>query len=211
MTKHYEEMKLRCELGELGLGDLKDIQNVEDADKAEDEESDNDCRQNSATKEGSKRQPEHLLQRASQVRQRQSTSHIFCIERLLRENFRMEQFGELQSKLKEIGNKQTILDQMQRGMESDDGISKYKIGLEILQERKETFFGKYFNLMPILEILAEECNARGTTCLLCKTEKPPKEPVISDEVSRIWKERIREIHANNETSARIFSARDAYS
>ncbi|KAM0521908.1 hypothetical protein ACHAPE_002472 [Trichoderma viride] len=141
VTKHYEEMKLRCELGKLGFGDLKDIQNVEDADNAEDQGSDTDCRQNSATKEGSKRRPEHLLQRASQVRQRQSTSHAFCIERLLRENFRMEQLVELQSELKEIGHKQTILDQMQRGMKSDDEISKYKIGLEMLQERKETFLG----------------------------------------------------------------------
>lgn len=183
MTKHYEEMKLRCEQGTLGLGDFKDIENVEDADNAEDQGSDNDCRQNSATKEGSKRQPEHLLQRASQVRQRQSTSHTFCIERLLRENFRMEQFDELQGKLKEIGNKQTLLDQMQFGMKPDDELSKYKIGLEILQEKKETFFGKCFDLMPLLGILAEECNARDTTCLLCNTAKPPEVPVMSDEVS----------------------------
>lgn len=95
----------------------------------------------------------------------------------------MEQFDALQGELKDIGNKQTILDQMQRGMKADDEITKYKIGLKMLQERKETFFGKYFDLMPLLRILAEECNARDATCLLCKTAKPPKEPMISATVS----------------------------
>ncbi|KAM0462078.1 hypothetical protein ACHAO4_001271 [Trichoderma viride] len=186
VTKHYEEMKLRCELGELGLGDLKDIENVEDADGAEDQESDNDGRQKPAIKGGSKRRSEYLLQRTSQVRLRQSTSHTFCIERLLRENFRMEQLAALQGELKEIGNKQTILDQMQRGMKPDDELSKYKIGLQILQERKETFFGKYFDLMPLLKILAEECNTRDTTCLLCKTAKPPVDPVMSAGCSHVF-------------------------
>lgn len=97
----------------------------------------------------------------------------------------MEQFDELQGKLKEVGNKQTILDQMQIGMKPDDEISKYKIGLEILQERKESFFGKNFDLMPLLRILAEECNARDATCLLCKTAKPPNDPVMSAAVSWI--------------------------
>jgi hypothetical protein len=167
------------------MSDLKDIENVEDAEGAEDQESDQDSQQQSATKGSSKRGSEYLLQRASQVRQRQSTSHTFCIERLLRENFRMEQFDELQRKLTEVGNKQSIIEQLQLGMKPDDEFSKYKIGLDKLQERTETFFGKNFDLMPLLRILADECNAREATCPMCNTAKPPVKPMMSATVSWI--------------------------
>lgn len=181
-------MKLRCELGELGLGDLKDIENVEDVDNAEDHESDNDCRQKPATKEGSKRRSESLLQRANQVRQRQSTSHTFCIERFLRKDLRKEQIDRLLGELKRDGSPRTIFEQIQVGMKPDDELSKYKIGLEMLQGRKEPFFGKDFDLIPLLRILSEECNAREATCLLCNTAKPPQDPVTPDEVIQFCKE-----------------------
>lgn len=180
-------MKLRWEMGTLGLRDLKDIDDVEGIDDAEEQQSNKNHRRKAATKVRSRRQQEYLLGRASQVRQRQSTSHVFCIELLLRQNFSVEQLAELRRSLVDIGNKETILEQMQLGMKADDEISKYQNGLKTLQEREETFFGKCFDMGPLLDILREECSVRDVTCLLCNTAKPPVEPVFSDMVSWIEK------------------------
>ncbi|PTB41698.1 hypothetical protein M441DRAFT_139468 [Trichoderma asperellum CBS 433.97] len=180
VSDHYKKMKLRWEMGTLGLRDLKDIDDVEGIDDAEEQQSNKNHRRKAATKVRSRRQQEYLLGRASQVRQRQSTSHVFCIELLLRQNFSVEQLAELRRSLVDIGNKETILEQMQLGMKADDEISKYQNGLKTLQEREETFFGKCFDMGPLLDILREECSVRDVTCLLCNTAKPPVEPVFSD-------------------------------
>ncbi|KAH8122154.1 SNF2 family N-terminal domain-containing protein [Trichoderma asperelloides] len=180
VSDHYKKMKLRCELGILGLRDLKDIDDVEGVDGTEEQQSNKNHRHKSATKVRSRHQQEYLLGRTSQVRQRQSTSHVFCIEPLLRQSFSVEQLAELRRSLEDIGNKGTILEQMQLGMKADDEISKYQNGLKTLQEREETFFGKCFDMGPLLDILGEECSVRDVTCLLCNTAKPPVEPVFSD-------------------------------
>lgn len=123
-----------------------------------------------------------ILQRASQVRQRQTISHIYCIERLLRNEFYLKDLIELRAALEEIGAKQTILEQLQLGVEEDTGIKKYQKGLQMMQEREENFFGKYLDMRPILDILGEEASVKGVACLLCG--KPPVDPVFSYQVSR---------------------------
>lgn len=170
-------------MGTLGLGDLKDINDLEGIDDTEEQQSNKNRRRKSTTKVRSQRQAEYLLRRASQVRQRQSTSHVFCIEPLLRQNFSIEQLAKLRRSLIKVGNKQTVLEQMQLGMKAGDEISNYQQGLKTLQEREETFFGKCFDMGPLLDILNEECSVRDVTCLLCNTAKPPVEPIFSDTVS----------------------------
>lgn len=178
-------MKARWELKTLGLGDFKDIDDVEDIDGAEEQQSNKNCRRKSTIKARSLQQAEFLLRRASQVRQRQSTSHVFCIEPLLRQAFSVEELANLRCNLAQIGSKETVLDQMQIGMKADGEMIKYRHGLNILKERGETFFGKYFDMIPLLDILGEECSAKDVDCLLCNTAKPPVDPVFSDTVSLI--------------------------
>lgn len=178
-------MKARWELNTLGLGDFKDIDDVEEVDGAEEQQGNNNCRRKSTIKARSLRQADFILRRASQVRQRQSTSHVFCIEPLLRQAFSIEELAGLRCNLAQISNKETVLDQMQIGMEAEDEIIKYRHGLNILKEREEPFFGKYFDMAPFLDILGEECSAKDVTCLLCNTAKPPVDPIFSDTVSLI--------------------------
>lgn len=161
MRNHFKKSPASSEADTLEEGDLEDISDAESTGETK----------------------EQQMKKGSQVRHRQAISHVFCIERLLRQKFSSEELGELNDSLKRFGNKQTILEQMQVGMEADGEILKFRKGLEILQERKETFFGKYFDMKPLLNILGEECNARGATCLLCTTAKPPADPILSDTVS----------------------------
>ncbi|KAL9468468.1 hypothetical protein ACSS6W_010162 [Trichoderma asperelloides] len=127
-SDHYKKMKLRCELGILGLRDLKDIDDVEGVDGTEEQQSNKNHRHKSATKVRSRHQQEYLLGRTSQL-------------------------AELRRSLEDIGNKGTILEQMQLGMKADDEISKYQNGLKTLQEREETFFAK----PPVEPVFSDIC------------------------------------------------------
>lgn len=182
MSDHYTNLQAGCESSTLAERDVKDIEDVKERDDTK-ELQNNKKRQKSKPKERSPRKASYLLTRASQVRQRQSTSHVFCIERLLRQNFSIEELDGLRSSLIEVGNKRTILEQMQLGMKADDEMSKFQKGLEILKARKETFFGKYFDMRPLLNMLGAECSTRDVTCLLCNTAKPPEDPIFSSKVS----------------------------
>ncbi|EHK45980.1 hypothetical protein TRIATDRAFT_162130, partial [Trichoderma atroviride IMI 206040] len=179
VNDHYKKLRARIESGTLGEGDLKDINDAEGEDATKEQRNNENRRRKSAPKERSPRKASYLLTHASQVRSRQSTSHVFCIERLLRQNFCVEELGELKENLGKIDKMQTILEQMQLDMKADDEIAKYRKGLEILQEREETYFGKFFDMEPLLNLLAAECSTRDVTCLLCNTEKPPVDPIFS--------------------------------
>lgn len=183
MSDHYRKLQAGCESGTLAETDLKDINDTKERDDAKKLQNNNKKRRKSEPKERSPRKASYLLTHASQVRSRQSTSHVFCIERLLRQNFSIEELAGLRSSLMEVGNKQTVLEQMQLDIKADDGISAFQKGLEILKERKEIFFGKRFDMIPLLNILGAECSTRDVTCLLCNTAKPPVDPVFSSMVS----------------------------
>lgn len=168
---------------------MKDINDAKEGDDTKEPQSNNKKRRKSEPKERAPRKASYLLTHASQVRSRQSTSHVFCIESLLRQIFSIEELTALRSSLLEVGRKQTILEQMQLDNKADDGISKFQKGLEILKERKEIFFGKCFDMIPLLNILGPECSTRDVTCLLCNEANPPVDPVFSSMVSRTYRKR----------------------
>jgi hypothetical protein len=177
VTEHYTNLKARSELGLLGMGDLEEDEEIMEImeDAEEQQGTKNRHRKSTAA---------HRLGRTSQLRQRQSTSHVFCIEPLLRQKFSIEELYKLRCAFEEIEPKRTILEQMQLGIKEDgDEILKYQKGLQILQEREESYFGQYFDLKPLLDILGEDCSVRDVTCLLCNEAKPPVEPVLSHLVS----------------------------
>ncbi|KAK1242887.1 hypothetical protein MKX08_005699 [Trichoderma sp. CBMAI-0020] len=179
VSDHYRKLRARCASGALSEADLNDINDTKEGDDTKEPQSNNKKRRKSEPKERSPKKASYLLTHASQVRSRQSTSHVFCIERLLRQVFSIEELTALRSSLMEVGNKQTILEQMQLDNKADDGISKFQKGLEILKERKEIFFGKCFDMIPLLNILGAECSTRDVTCLLCNKANPPVDPVFS--------------------------------
>ncbi|KAL7800231.1 P-loop containing nucleoside triphosphate hydrolase protein [Trichoderma ceciliae] len=121
-----------------------------------------------------------ILGRASQVRKRQAISHVFCIERLLRHSFEQEDLEALLSGLKQVAMKRTILEQIQMNMGQDDGIVRYHIGMQLLQQRKETVFGKHFDMTRLLNLTIQESMLREITCGLCREAAPPVEPLYAD-------------------------------
>ncbi|KAL6901430.1 SNF2 family N-terminal domain-containing protein [Trichoderma evansii] len=179
VSEHYIKLQVGAESGTLSERDLKDINDAKAEDGMEEQRNNKNRRRKSTPKEGSPPKASYWLTRASQVRQRQSTSHVFFIEPFFRQNFSVEELDALRNSLTEVKNKRTILEQMQLGMKADEGISKYSKGLEILQGRDETYLGKYFNMKPLLNILGGECSTRDVTCLLCNTAKPPVDPIFS--------------------------------
>lgn len=181
VTEYYEKRKRLLNAGLLGLDDVKDDIEVADGaqdtvdEKPHDKESPKKCSLLAAIR---------MLGYASQVRQRQAISHVYCIKRLLRHSFSIKQLRGLGCALKGIGNKQTILEQIQLGATESNGILRYKTGLQILQERKENFFSKYLDMGPLLNILGLETSLRDVTCLLYKKAKPPVDPVFSANISQ---------------------------
>ncbi|KAL6826448.1 SNF2 family N-terminal domain-containing protein [Trichoderma camerunense] len=120
-----------------------------------------------------------MLGRASQVRKRQAISHVFCIEPLLRRSFSTCEVAELCDRLEELGNKRTILEQMQANAKQNRGIVQYEVGLKILQQQEENFFGKYFDIEKLLDILGDETMVRDATCPVCKKQDSPNNPRFS--------------------------------
>ncbi|KAL6697301.1 SNF2 family N-terminal domain-containing protein [Trichoderma pleuroticola] len=174
VCKHYRLRQKRKNLSKLGLG-------LDEVGPEERDPGERQSLKNGIGKPKPKKSSAHglawILERASQVRQRQSISHVYCIERLLRNEFHLEELVELREALEEIGAKQTILEQLQLGVEENTGIRKYQKGLQMMQEREENFFGKYLDMRPILDILGEEASVKGVTCLFCR--KPPVDPVFA--------------------------------
>ncbi|KAL7948632.1 SNF2 family N-terminal domain-containing protein [Trichoderma barbatum] len=178
MSKEEQAMveKTLLDLSLIGMGDMDEN---EDDDHVEELQNEKKGGKKSKSKKRSLQVTIWMLARASQVRQRQTISHVFCIERLLRHQFLLRELANLRSALEEIGPKQTILEQMQLGVEKDEGILRYQKGLQMMQEREESFFGKYFDMEPLLDILGEEHSVKGVICLLCGKANPPVDPVFS--------------------------------
>ena len=121
------------------------------------------------------------LGQASQVRKRQAISHPFWIERLLRGSFEPQDLEDLMDALNQVGSKQTIIQQIRSKMEDGCDMSRYETGLQLLQQRDEVMFGKYFDMKTLLTLARCESSLRGNDCLFC--EKPPVDPVHADNVS----------------------------
>ncbi|TFB01444.1 DNA repair protein RAD5 [Trichoderma ghanense] len=116
------------------------------------------------------------LGQASQVRKRQTISHAFSIELLLRHSFNPDDLEDLRKTLKEVAMKRTILEQISSSTGTHDGISRYEKGLRELQQREEAMFGKYFDMDELLTLARDERAVKGVTCRLCKEATPPVQP-----------------------------------
>lgn len=126
-----------------------------------------------------------MLTRASLMRKRQAISHPFCIERLLRHSLEPQELAELIEALKQVPAKQTIIEQIHANDRTDDGIAAFEKGLQILQQREEPMFGKYFDMGKLLDLAKNERALSGITCLLCNKATPPVEPFEAHDVSGI--------------------------
>ncbi|KAL7934357.1 SNF2 family N-terminal domain-containing protein [Trichoderma chlorosporum] len=181
VCKHYKTKKKTKELSLLGLGMDEDEDREDELPKRRGKRKGN---KKSKSKKRSTYGQAWVLARASQVRQRQAISHVYCIERLLRGEFELEEFIELREALNNVDAKHTILEQMQLGVQKDSGIMKYQKGLQMIQEREENFFGKYFDMQPLLNILGEGASVKGVNCLLCETI--PVDPVFSKSCHHVY-------------------------
>ncbi|KAL7910379.1 SNF2 family N-terminal domain-containing protein [Trichoderma velutinum] len=151
-----------------------------------------------------------MLGRASQVRKRQAISHVFCIEPLLRRSFSTSEVAELCDRLEELQNKRTILEQMQVNAEQYRGIAQYEVGLKILQQQEENFFGKYFDMEKLLDILGDESMVRDATCPLCEKQDSPKSPRFSNNCGHLYCSECIVTALANTTTGQIRTRRCLY-
>lgn len=188
MSEFYKKKTALLEMGELQQATVnEEIENtlMEDEQRRKGKNV-----KNKYTGQRSIRAGVMMLGRASQVRKRQAISHVFCIEPLLRRSFSTCEVAELCDRLEELGNKRTILEQMQANAKQNRGIAQYEVGLKILQQQEENFFGKYFDIEKLLDILGDETMVRDATCPVCKKQDSPNNPRFSTSVSPIIKTSI---------------------
>lgn len=184
VSEFYKKRTALLQMGELQQNELnEEIEHVVKEDERLRKKKDD----KKYTAKRSIRAAMWMLGRASQVRKRQAISHVFCIERLLRHSFSTEELADLSSSLMGLKSKRTILEQIQVIAKRDRGIALYQVGLQILQEQEENFFGKYFDMEPLLDILGEESMVRDATCPLCGKESSLVDPRFSHLVSRAAK------------------------
>lgn len=180
MKKHYEKTTTSLHQGTLGQPELE----AEIDDALDDEETAKDETKGHKKSKVAKASSESMgssLGYVSQVRKRQAISHAFCLERFLRQSLKPEDLRELMGALEKVSMKQTILQQIRANVEKDCGILRYEVGLQQLEQRKETMFGKYFDMKTLLNLTMGESLLRGGTCLLC--QKPPADPTYAEVVS----------------------------
>lgn len=176
MRNFYEKAVKKLKQGKLGKDKLEAaVGSLDDA-----EENENKGKGNKKAKDA--QSASCRLGHASQVRKRQAISHSFCIERLLRRSFELEDLQELMDALEKVGSKQTILEQICSNIGEDCDMLRYRTGMEILQKREEPMFGKYFDMTTLLKLVAAESALRNSNCLLCN--KPPVQPLFAERVSK---------------------------
>ncbi|RFU77510.1 hypothetical protein TARUN_4724 [Trichoderma arundinaceum] len=130
--------------------------------------------------DASSRSMSWMLGRASQVRKRQTISHVFCIEPLLRHSFDPEDLKALMSSLKQVKTRETIFEQIRMETGEERGILDYDVGMQMLLKREEAVFGKHFDMKELFSLTLQEISLRETTCLLCNKATPPVDPVYAD-------------------------------
>lgn len=168
-VKKLKQGKLKKDKLEAAVGNLDDAEEAENKEKGKKKVKDAQsasCR----------------LGHASQVRKRQAISHSFCIERLLRCSFELNDLKVLMDALEKVQSQQTIIEQIRSNIGEDCDMLRYQTGLEILQQREEPMFGKYFDMTTLLTLAMAESSLRSSDCLLC--HKPQVEPIHADGVSK---------------------------
>ncbi|KAJ4857177.1 type III restriction enzyme, res subunit domain-containing protein [Trichoderma breve] len=174
-VKNLKQGKLKKDKLEAAVGSLDDVEETESKGKGKKKAKD----AQSAAQSASCR-----LGHASQVRKRQAISHSFCIERLLRRSFELEDLNVLMDALENVQSKQTIIEQIRSNIGEDSDMLRYQTGLEILQQREEPMFGKYFDMTELLKLVSAENALRSSDCLLC--HKPPVQPLFADGCGHIF-------------------------
>lgn len=171
VKEFYEGKIALLEKGELDQDEYEAaIGGLDEADEAKDEKS--------SPQKPSAKANVWTMRRSVHIRRRQATSHTFCIERLLRYSFEVEELKALIDALEGVATpKRTIFEQIRALVDTDGGISNYETGLQILQERDEAMFGRHFDMRTILRLTLDESSVRGITCRLCTKAKPPADPV----------------------------------
>ncbi|KAL5095047.1 hypothetical protein Trisim1_003652 [Trichoderma cf. simile WF8] len=183
VKKHYEKTTTSLHQGTLGQHELE----AEIDDALDDEETAKDETKGHKKSKAAKASSESMgssLGYVSQVRKRQAISHAFCLERFLRQSLKPEDLRELMGTLEKVSMKQTILQQIRANVEKDCGILRYEVGLQQLEQREETMFGKYFDMKTLLNLTMGESLLRGGTCLLC--QKPPADPTYAEVCGHVF-------------------------
>lgn len=172
-VKKMKQGKLDKDKLEAAVGSLDDVEETEKKEKGKKKAKDAQFAAQSAS---------CRLGHASQVRKRQAISHSFCIERLLRHTFELEDLKVLMDALENVQSKQTIIEQIRSNIGEDSDMLRYQTGLEILQQQEEPMFGKYFDMTALLKLVRAENELRSSNCLLCN--KPQVQPLFADGVSK---------------------------
>ncbi|PNP59013.1 hypothetical protein THARTR1_01261 [Trichoderma harzianum] len=171
VAKMLKQGKLAKDKLEAAVGSLDDVEETENKEKG--------------SKKGKDAQSASCrLGHASQVRKRQAISHSFCIERLLRRSFEPEDLKVLMDALEKVQSEQTIIGQIRSNIGEDCDMWRYQTGMEILQQREEPMFGKYFDMTALLKLVRAESQLRSNNCLLC--HKPPVQPLFADGCGHIF-------------------------
>ncbi|KKP06853.1 hypothetical protein THAR02_01050 [Trichoderma harzianum] len=184
VSKFFEKKTALLEMGELQQATVNE--EIENAVMENEQQRKGKNAKTQYTRQRSIRAGVMMLGRASQVRKRQAISHVFCIEPLLRRSFSTCEVAELCNRLEELGNKRTILEQMQVNAKQNPGIAQYEVGLKILQQQEENFFGKYFDIEKLLDILGDETLVRDATCPVCKKQDSPSNPRFSTSCPHLY-------------------------
>ncbi|POR39558.1 Putative ATP-dependent helicase [Tolypocladium paradoxum] len=120
---------------------------------------------------------ETRLQYAMSMRLRQSVSHPFNLEKMLRTTITTTEIRELKAIFGEFDANDSILDQMMANEKNESGLERYQTGLTFLRQRKEPVFGGMFEWNTVLDMFQHELEAQNFTCCGCEKATPPVRPV----------------------------------
>lgn len=118
-------------------------------------------------KEERKKKPRlRPVEATKQLRIRQALSHPYCLENFLMgsEYLNGKEVKELVSKLQEIRDKKSIIEQL----EADDGwkanLGEYDVGIDALKDRDEPFFGGIFDMSKLLDMVLLQHAVQESEC-----------------------------------------------
>ncbi|KAL7961230.1 SNF2 family N-terminal domain-containing protein [Trichoderma compactum] len=156
-----EKNKERKEKAKLPIFEEEgDEYEVEDAKPEEDEDLDQNDK-------------EPNIQASRQLRLRQALSHPYCLEKFLMGDYLSEdELRSLASDLKSMGEKKTIIEQLEEGEDWAEHLGRYQTGLDILKVRKEAFLGGVFDMSEIMDlvILQRAINTQKCGGSVCESQ-----------------------------------------
>ncbi|KAL7910398.1 SNF2 family N-terminal domain-containing protein [Trichoderma velutinum] len=110
------------------------------------------------------------IQASAQLRLRQALSHPYCLERFLMGRYLSEdKLISLASDLKSIGEKKTVIEQLEADENWAEHLGRYQMGLDKLKPRKEAFLSGCFDMNAIMDLVILQRNVNiqkcgGTVC-----------------------------------------------